>query len=146
MHHRLMYNMYIYIPLPWQRAGYWWGIFTMYSWLSDGFTHNHRVHGMDICTKGQLAAWSPWTMGYKIVIAHELGLPPEYNYSASASPRIIFWLSSLSQGYNYYIIMYIWCTHVPLYMVIMIYTDNTCTMQWKPSSPHAWPCTYICLQ
>ena len=35
-----------------------------------------------------------------------LGLPPEYNYSASASPwpHIIFWLPSSSLGYNLYAI------------------------------------------
>ena len=51
------------------------------------------------------AALLPWTMGYKIVIAHGLGLPPECNYLASASPRPrnIFWLQSSSLGYNYYI-------------------------------------------
>ena len=40
----------------------------------------------------------------KIVIAHGLGPQPEYNYLASDSPRIIFWLPSSSLGYNYYII------------------------------------------
>ena len=45
--------------------------------------------------------------GYKIVIAHGLGLPPEYNYLASALPwpRIIFWLVSLSLGYDYDVIL-----------------------------------------
>ena len=36
-------------------------------------------------------------MRYKIVIAHGLGLLPEYNYLA----RITFWLLSSSLGYNY---------------------------------------------
>ena len=42
-----------------------------------------------------------------LYIAYGLELPPESNYSASASPWphiIIFWLLSSSLGYNYYII------------------------------------------
>ena len=37
-----------------------------------------------------------WTTGYKVVIAHGLGLLPKYNYLASASPRPhnIFWQKS----------------------------------------------------
>ena len=63
------------------------------------------VGSMDIRTKVYLAAQSPWTMRCKIVIPHGLGLLPEYNYLALASPQlhIIFWLPSSSLGYNYYI-------------------------------------------
>ena len=62
--------------------------YLMVSLMTDGFTN--------IRTNISLAAQSPWTMGYKIVIAHGLGLPPEYNYSVLALPRphTIFWLPS----------------------------------------------------
>ena len=44
-------------------------------------------------------------MKYRIVIAHGLGLLPEYNHSASALPwpHIIFWLPSHPWAINYYL-------------------------------------------
>ena len=96
--------IYIYTPLPWQRAGYWWGIFVIYLWLSDGFTD--RTGSWIYARKVNWPPDRPLTMRYKLVIAHGLGLPPEYKYSALVSPQphIVFWLLSSSLGYNYYII------------------------------------------
>ena len=96
--------IYIYTPLPWQLAGYWWGIFVIYLWLSDGFTD--RTGSWIYARKVNWPPDRPLTMRYKTVIAPGLGLPPDYKYSALVSPQphIVFWLPSSSLGYNYYII------------------------------------------
>ena len=58
----------------------------------------------------------PWQKGYKLVITRFLGLPAQYSYSASASPRphIVFCLQPSEVGYNYYI---------PVRVILRTYTS-----------------------
>ena len=98
--------LYSYTPWPRQQAGYQQGIFWIYARLSDWLTDICRVHRY---THERLIG-RPIAMDsrYKIVIPHGLGLLPKCNYFAldSPRPRIIFWLSSLSLGYNSYPYVY----------------------------------------
>ena len=70
------------------------------SGVYSGYTQDYLIDSRVYAGK---VNWPPDATDnrYKIVIPHGLGLLPEYNYSASASPRphIIFWLPSSSLGY-----------------------------------------------
>ena len=70
------------------------------SGVYSGYTQDYLIASRIYAGK---VSWPPDRHGhcYKIIIPYGLRLPPEYNYSASASPwpRIIFWLLSSSLGY-----------------------------------------------